>query len=145
MARAAGDQPAEAQREESGGAGDGGGGDGAGHLEAAVGPSAGGRVSTAMRTPPRGRQMVDGWTVTAPEAPTTIPSRLRRKASSAPHGNRAIPAVGVHPPVRILPRGVPSKVTPALAALLDMSVADIPTVLGDLEHSKAALWARLPC
>jgi len=36
-------------------------------------------------------------------------------------------------------------VTPALAALLDMSVADIPTVLGDLEHSKAALWARLPC
>src|SRR2546428_714154 len=70
--------------------------------------------------------MVDGWTVTAPEAPTTIPSRLRRKASSAPHGNRAIPAVGVHPPVRILPRGVPSKVTPALAALLDMSVADRP-------------------
>jgi len=34
--------------------------------------------------------------------------------------------VGVHPPVRILPRGVPSKVTPALAALLDMSVADRP-------------------
>jgi len=41
---------------------------------------------------------VDGWTVTAPEAPTTIPSRLPREASSVPHGNRAIPAVGVHPP-----------------------------------------------
>jgi len=68
------------------------------------------RVAESRRPwgPPRGRQMVDGWTVTAPEAPTTIPSRLRRKASSAPHGNRAIPAVGVHPPVRILPRGVPT-------------------------------------
>src|SRR2546427_5582658 len=41
---------------------------------------------------------VDGWTETAPEAPMTIPPRLRRGSSCVPLGDRAIPASGVHPP-----------------------------------------------
>src|SRR2546425_1392009 len=40
----------------------------------------------------------DGWTESAPEAPTTIPPRLRRGSSCVPLGDRAIPASGVHPP-----------------------------------------------
>src|SRR2546422_2795473 len=40
----------------------------------------------------------DGWTESAPEAPTTIPPRLRRGSSCVPLGDRAIPASGVHLP-----------------------------------------------
>src|SRR3989449_8047360 len=46
---------------------------------------------------------VDGWTETAPEAPMTIPPRLRRGSSCAPLGDRAIPASGVHPPTAASP------------------------------------------